>query len=242
MKKAVLSISGGLDSTSTLLYLVANGYEVHCYNFKYGQRHSVETEKVKENIRYLNTTGIHPVSFQEIDLTDVFSESHSSLVKSSGIEIPEGHYGDENMKSTVVENRNCIFAAILYSKALAWATKTHSSVEICLGIHAGDHTIYPDCRPESREALEHAFRISNWNSELVSYFAPFVDVDKTEVLHQLKENCWKIKVDFNRVVSNTITCYNPNEKGESCGKCGSCTERLEAFSSLGIKDPILYVE
>ena len=239
--KVVLSLSGGLDSTMLLMYYLSQGAEVRAYSFSYGQKHSVELKKVKKNVKYLKSLG-YPISHQIIDLKDVFSDSASSL-HVGGEAIPEGHYAGENMKSTVVENRNVIFSSIIYGKALSWANKTGSNVIISLGIHAGDHTIYPDCTPESQQAAKHLFEISNWNSDRVTYEAPFVNIHKGEVL-AVGLTCMQTmgftKAQKKRILKNTHTCYNPDEKGRSCGKCGSCTERLEAFEYCKMKDPIEY--
>lgn len=228
MKKAVLSLSGGLDSTCLLMYLLSNDYEVRAYSFSYGQKHSIELKKVQNNISLLKQMGL-PVTHQIIDLTDCFSDSNSSLKVGNEV-IPEGHYESENMKSTVVENRNVIFASIIYGKALAWANKDQSRVEIHLGIHNGDHTIYPDCTEESRIACEHAFKVSNWGGELVSYVAPFNHLDKGGVL---QEGLYAMTVmNFSQdtiqaVLKNTHTCYNPDSEGRSCGRCGSCIEESQ---------------
>lgn len=241
IKKGVISLSGGLDSTCLLMSMLAIGMEVKAYSFNYGQKHSVELKKVKKNIKFLQDKGL-PVTHQVIDLTDVFSDSASSL-KTGNEPIPEGHYAAENMKSTVVENRNVIFSAIIYGKALAWANKIGEKVIISLGIHAGDHFIYPDCRPESQQMAQQLFKISNIGSENVDYVAPYAEFDKSQVLTNgisaMKVLGFSDK-EIKKVLKNTHTCYNPNEKGESCGKCGSCNERLEAFEKIGWKDPVPY--
>lgn len=242
MKKAVLSLSGGLDSTCLLLHLLSQGYEVKAYSFYYGQKHSVELEKVMKNIAFLQQKGF-PVTWKKIDLSSCFDESNSSL-HLGGEDIPSGHYASENMKSTVVENRNVIFASIIYGKALSWANRTNDNVSIFLGIHAGDHTIYPDCRPESQQACEHAFKISNWGSERVFYEAPFVDIDKAAALRNglcAMAELGLSSDEMTEVLRNTHTCYNPDTLGRSCGVCGSCRERLESFSLNGLVDPIEYV-
>lgn len=241
--KAIISLSGGLDSTCLLMHLLANGYdEIRAYSFDYGQKHSIELKKVKKNIKYLQKKGYN-VTHQVINLRDVFSDSASSLHK-GGTEIPKGHYADENMKSTVVENRNVIFSAIIYGKALGWANKTGDNVVITLGIHAGDHAIYPDCRPESHEAAKHLFEISNWNSEAVDYIAPFENIDKGDVLKagiNAMKSLGFTKAGIKTILKNTHTCYNPDEQGRSCGECGSCRERLEAFEKNDMEDPIEYI-
>lgn len=241
-KIAVLSLSGGLDSTCLLLKLLSVGYTVYAYSFDYGQKHKVELEKLAINIEGLQKGAKLPVYHRIIDLKTCFDESQSSLHQ-GGEEIPEGYYADENMKSTVVENRNVIFASIIYGKALSISKREDADVDIFLGIHAGDHSIYPDCRPESREACEKAFQVSNWGSERVHYKAPFVDIDKGEVLQQginaMYEMNFKPSMALN-ILAHTHTCYNPDAEGRACGKCGSCTERLEAFAAKGMKDPAPY--
>lgn len=242
MKKAVISLSGGLDSTCLLLELLSQGYEVRAYGFDYGQKHSIELEKVKKNIKFLQDLG-YKVTHQIINLRDCFSDSASSLHQ-GGEAIPEGDYRDETMKSTVVENRNVIFSAIIYGKALGWANKTQDNVLISLGIHGGDHAIYPDCRPESQEMAKELFRISNWGSERVDYEAPFVNISKSEVLKRGLEAMSKLgfsEKDRDYVLGNTHSCYNPDSEGRSCGKCGTCVERLEAFEQNDLKDPAEYV-
>ena len=238
-KKAVVSMSGGLDSTSLALHLLDEGYEVKAYAFNYGQKHSIELKKVQKTVKYLQKHNL-PITLQIIDLRDCFSESASVLNKSNNMEVPEGDYKEENMKSTVVENRNVIFSSIIYGKALAWANKTGDNVVISLGLHSGDHFIYLDCRPESQEMAKELFRISNWGSEKVDYIAPFINIDKSEVLKTGVQACSHLGINWKTIYKNTISCYTPNEKGESCGKCGTCTERLEAFAKCGIKDPIKY--
>lgn len=241
VNRAVISLSGGMDSTCLLLKLLADGMQVRAYSFNYGQKHDIELKKVQNNIKFLQKKGL-PVTHQIIDLRDCFSDSASSLHQ-GGEAIPEGHYADENMKSTVVENRNIIFSAIIYGKALGWANKDQENVYITQGLHAGDHAIYPDCRPESQEMARELYRISNWGSERVDFIAPFIRIDKGEVLAEgikaMKAlNFTEEEIDY--VLTNTHTCYNPDTEGRSCGRCGSCTERLEAFEKVGRKDPIQY--
>ena len=154
-KRAVISLSGGLDSTCLLLKLLADGYEVRAYSFDYGQKHEVELKKVKKNIKFLQSTGL-PLTHQIINLRDVFSDSMSSLHK-GGDDIPHGMYDQDNMKSTVVENRNIIFSSIIYGKALAWANQTSSNVVITQGLHAGDHCFTGDTKiltPEGYKTID----------------------------------------------------------------------------------------
>ena len=154
-KHAVISLSGGMDSTCLLMKLLADGYDVKAYSFKYGQKHQIELDKVTKNIKYLQSKGL-PVTHQIINLEDVFSDSASSLHQ-GGEAIPHGMYDSENMKSTVVENRNIIFSSIIYGKALAWANKTQEDVVITQGIHAGDHCFTGDTKiltPEGYKTVD----------------------------------------------------------------------------------------
>lgn len=104
------------------------------------------------------------------------------------------------------------------------------------------NSIYPDCRPEFYDAIYKAFSIGNWGAERVNYYLPYINEKKEFILRDSIKNCKNLELDFNTIFKNTNTCYKPNEQGEACGKCGSCTERLEAFKELGIKDPVTYVE
>lgn len=239
-KKAVISMSGGLDSTCLALDLLAKGYEVKAYAFSYGQKHSIELTKLKDNISTLQNSNL-PITLQVIDLKDVFCDSNSSL---NGVgEIPQAGYDEETMKSTVVENRNVIFSSIIYGKALSWANKIKENVTITLGIHGGDHALYPDCTEESQKAAEYLFKISNWGSERVDYKAPFVNFTKAEVLNVGIQAMVELGMDgekMNEILANTHSCYDPDEHGRSCGKCGTCIERLDAFKQNEIEDPIEY--
>lgn len=241
--KVCISLSGGLDSTMLLMHYLHRGFEVRSYSFDYGQKHDIELKKVKDNIKFLQEKGL-PVSHQVINLRDAFSDSASSLYSANNEKIPEGDYKDENMKSTVVENRNVIFSSIIYGKALGWANKTQSNVLISLGIHAGDHTIYPDTTPESQSMARELFRISNWGSERVDYEAPFINLHKDELL---TTGVGAMRLmgfqdsDIETVLTNTHSCYTPDSEGRSCGKCGTCVERLEAFEKAHMMDPIPYV-
>ena len=158
-KCAVMALSGGMDSTGLLMHLLADGHEVHALSYDYGQKHSLELDRAKANINYLKSKGI-TLSHKIIDLRSAMSVFHSALTDAS-MDIPEGHYEEEQMKQTVVPNRNAIFSSVLYGYALSIALKKDQEVKIALGVHSGDHEIYPDCRPEFYGALENAFQIGN---------------------------------------------------------------------------------
>lgn len=239
--KAIISLSGGLDSTMLLMTLLSNGKEVKAYSFDYGQKHDIELKKVKKNIKLLQKKGYH-VEHQIINLRDCFSDSASSLHK-GGTDIPKGDYSFENQSSTVIENRNIIFSSIIYGKALSWSKKTDSNVEITLGIHAGDHSVYPDTTPESFAAAKQCFEVSNWGSERVEYVSPFIHLTKDQVLMtgvNAMDDMGLTNDEINTVLKNTHSCYDPDSKGRSCGTCGTCVERLEAFEKCKLTDPIEY--
>ena len=206
-KKAIISLSGGLDSTMLLVKLLNEGYEVKTYSFDYGQKHDIELKKVKKNIKFLQSKGL-PVEHQILNVRDCFSDSASSLHK-NGEDIPKGDYSIENQKSTVIENRNVIFSSIIYGKALVWSKKTNSDIVISLGIHSGDHSVYPDTTEESFKAAEHCFRVSNWGSERIHYIAPFVKHNKAGVLNTGINSMLGMNFsieDIDEVLKNTHSC------------------------------------
>lgn len=239
MNDVAVSVSGGMDSTSLLLKLVAEGRKVYALSFYYGQKHDVELNRLANNIELLKKNNI-AIEHKVIDLSSIMGLYYSALT-SEDYKVPEGHYSDDNMKQTVVPNRNAIFSSLVYGYALSIATKEKKNIDIALGTHSGDHSIYPDCRPEFFDALGHAFRVGNWESERVNYYLPYMKEDKFFILKDALDSCKFLGLDFEEILANTNTCYAPNDKAEACGKCGSCTERLEAFEKLNRKDPVPYV-
>lgn len=235
-----MSLSGGMDSTSVLIRLINEGYKIDCLSFNYGQKHVIEIEKAIENIAYLSRKG-YQIKHQIIDLTSAMSIFHSSLTDEEII-VPEGHYEETQMKSTVVPNRNAIFSSIIYGYALSILAKEDVNVKIALGVHSGDHAIYPDCRPEFYQSLETSFRLGNWDSERVDFYLPYVNGDKVTILNDAMKSCQELGIDFDTIFSNTITSYNPDNEGRSSGKSGSDIERILAFHKIGRRDPIEYIE
>jgi len=242
MKKSVISLSGGMDSTSLLLHLLAKGDEVFALSFNYGQRHSVELDRVKKNIEYLsaNSKISKRLHHKIVDISFI-GDLYDCALLGKG-EIPEGHYSQENQKQTVVYNRNAIFSSIVFGYALSISGKNKEEIDICLGVHAGDFSVYPDCREEFFIAIENAFKLGNWDSEVINNYLPYLNINKEGILKDAIKSCTKLNLNFNIIFKNTNTCYKPNKKGESCGKCGSCSERIEAFINLDLKDPVKYVE
>jgi 7-cyano-7-deazaguanine synthase len=245
-KQAVLSLSGGMDSSSLLLHLLANGYEVTALSFDYGQKHNVELERAKELVAYINSncTLSSFVKHQVITLDGLSQLLNSSLV-SGGSEVPEGHYAEENMKATVVPNRNKIFSSIIQAVALSIANKTNSEVKIALGVHSGDHSIYPDCTDEWRKSDEIAFKTGNWDSHLVNYYVPYMEGNKFTILKDGEVCCECLEINFNEVYSRTNTSYKPikiENTWYSDYKSASSVERVEAFIKLGRPDPAEYAD
>jgi 7-cyano-7-deazaguanine synthase len=241
MKKAVISLSGGMDSTGLLVHLLAQGYEVYALSFYYGQKHRVELERANSNIEYLKQHG-YKVHQLVSDISGAMSIFDSALT-TDDMEVPEGHYEQDNMKATVVPNRNAIFASVIYGYALSLANKFNEKVIIGLGVHSGDHAIYPDCRPEFYEAIEKAFKIGNWDSDRVDFYLPYLSGDKYTILRDAENSIDKLDgLEFDTIFANTNTSYNPDNKGRSSGKSGADVERILAFHQLGRKDPVEYVD
>ena len=239
-KQAVLSLSGGMDSSTVLLHLLAEGYEVTALSFDYGQKHNVELERAQQLIDYLNMNG-YPVRYQKITLQGLVSLLNSNLVQ-GGEEVPEGHYEEENMKDIVVPNRNKMFSSIIQAAALSIANAKDCDVKIAMGIHAGDHAIYPDCRQEFRDADYKAFKQGNWDADKVTYYTPYLKGDKFDILKDGEVCCEKLGLDFDEVYKRTNTSYKPTAEGLSDYKSASSVERIEAFLKLDRKDPVEYID
>lgn len=216
--RVVLIFSGGMDSTTLLYRLLHENKEVFTLSFNYGQKHIREVDAAKKTAIKLN------VPHKVVDLSSL---KDSGLFGSSSLTsyqpVPEGHYAAENMKSTVVPNRNMI----MLSMALAYAI-TLDAAGVYYAAHAGDHAIYPDCRPAFVDAMQDVSLVCHYYP--ITIEAPYLYVTKSEILAE----GLKLGVDY----SLTWTCYKGGQK--ACGKCGSCTERLEAFQKNKVKDPLQY--
>ncbi|MDA7793748.1 7-cyano-7-deazaguanine synthase QueC [Glaciecola sp.] len=218
-KKAVLIYSGGMDSFTLLHHILASGLarsDIATLTFNYGQKHVKEVEYAKHVCAELG------IEHKVVDISAINSLLGGSSL-TDDIAIPEGHYEADNMKSTVVPNRNMI----LLSLAIAYAVSLEADT-VYYGAHSGDHAIYPDCRPEFVQKMDEVSRIANFQPVAIS--TPFVDMSKIDILARGME----LGLDY----THTWTCYNGREK--ACGKCGACVERLEAFSSNQQVDPIPY--
>jgi 7-cyano-7-deazaguanine synthase len=221
-KRILISLSGGLDSATLLGYLKQQGHHVECVSFMYGSKHNKYERRAAIQI-----AGYYGVYLHTIDITPVMALFKSDLLKSGG-EVPEGHYTAENMKSTVVPGRNLIFLSIMAGMA--------ESLKLdCLGVgvHAGDHEIYSDCRPPFIWAASDVIARSS-DGAVNSIETPFIACTKGQIVRIGSRLDKPVPFRFTR------TCYKDQEK--SCGVCGSCNERLEAFEINGLVDPVPYAQ
>ncbi len=217
--KTVLIYSGGLDSTVLLYHLRASGHTVQALSVNYGQRHHCELEHAQAICADLG------VPYQVADLSNIRPLLAGSSLTSDSIEVAEGHYTEETMKSTVVPNRNMLLLSLATSFALSIGAE-----QVAYAAHHGDHAIYPDCRPEFATAMEHAIELCDWNT--IRLIRPFVDWTKADIA--------KRGAELNIPLEKTWSCYKG--KALHCGRCGTCIERREAFDLAGITDPTLYAD
>ncbi len=214
--KITTILSGGMDSTTLLYYALSKTKDVKVLSFDYGQKHKKELQYAKKITTMLKVEH-HIIN---LAITDLISSS----ALTSNKEIPEGHYAQENMKVTVVPNRNAIMLAIAYGYAV-----NNKSDYLYYGAHAGDHFIYPDCRPDFVKALDYAFKLGNEGFAHVKLEAPFINKSKADVV----KLGLKLKVPYNL----TWSCYKGGKR--PCLKCGTCVERTEAFYKNHVQDPFL---
>ena len=262
-KHVVISLSGGMDSSTLLLRCLKEYKTVTAISFDYGQKHRVELERAQSLVDYLcnniaqmqhkvylshDISMANTLKYRVIKLDGLVDLLDSALVE-GGDDVPEGHYAEDNMKATVVPNRNKIFASITQAVALSIANKTGEGCDIALGIHAGDHAIYPDCRQEFRDADDAAFRMGNWDADSVGYFTPYLEGDKFTILQDGEKLCKYLGLDFDEVYSRTNTSYKPIQIISASGdnwfsdyKSASSVERVEAFIKLGRPDPVGYAD
>ena len=214
-KKVLLSVSGGMDSTTLLYWAIHKDYDVSVLMFDYGQNHKKELDMAEWHCENLQ------VPYEVVDLAVLNKISNSSLTSGADA-IPEGHYAEDNMKSTVVPFRNGLFLAIM----TAYAEANDIGI-IMLGNHAGDHAIYPDCRTEFVEAFSQAAALGTYRK--VKVVTPFTEKTKADICHLGDQ----LQVPYEK----TWTCYKGGD--EPCGKCGTCVERTEAFLYNGLQDPLI---
>lgn len=221
MPKGIVIVSGGMDSVTAAHALAALGHELEIVSFNYGQRHAKELQFAKECAKDLD------VPWKLISMEFMAELLHSSALTNDDIEVPEGHYADDNMRITVVPNRNSIMLNIAAGIAVA-----EKAAYVATAVHAGDHAVYPDCRPDFIVSLTQTLKLANegFIDPDFSIVAPFVHMNKEDIV----EVGMQCGVDYTK----TWTCYKGQEA--HCGVCGTCVERKEAFSIAGYQDPTEY--
>jgi len=227
-KKAVLLLSGGLDSTTLLALALSQGYDVHALSFRYGQRHAAEISAARK------IAGRYGV-VQHV-VTDIDLRAFGGSALTAEIEVPKDRTVDEatDIPVTYVPARNTIFLSF----ALAWAEVLGAS-DIFIGVNALDYSGYPDCRPEFIAAFEKMGRLATRagveageTERPLTIRAPLIDKSKKEII----ELGLRLGVDY----SLTTSCYDPSESGEACGHCDACQLRVKGFEDAGATDPIRY--
>ncbi|NDC37447.1 MAG: 7-cyano-7-deazaguanine synthase QueC [Proteobacteria bacterium] len=216
-QKVVCLASGGMDSSVLLSLLKAKGYGVHALSIHYGQRHERELESAATVARIL------AIPHRVVDLRSLKPLFAGSSLTDESLSVPHGHYAEESMKSTVVPNRNMIMLSV----AAAWAMSLKAA-HVAYAAHSGDHTIYPDCRPEFADALNTAIGLADWHT--VTLLRPFIGMTKGQICAEGQ----KLGVTF----ADTWSCYEGGMV--HCGRCGTCVERKEAFLAAGVSDPTRY--
>jgi 7-cyano-7-deazaguanine synthase len=227
MKRAIVLLSGGIDSTTTLAIAIAEGYEAYALSFDYGQRHQIEVEAAR---RVANSLGAKEHRVAKIDLR-IFGGS----ALTDDIDVPKQRSEKEiaqGIPITYVPARNTIFLAY----ALGWA-EVIAAADIFLGVNAIDYSGYPDCRPKFIEAFQGLANLGTKAGAAGRCFqihAPLIKLSKAEIIRKAAE----LGVDL----SLTHSCYDPLSEGLACGECDSCLLRLKGFHEAGIEDPIRYIK
>ncbi|MEZ4587903.1 MAG: 7-cyano-7-deazaguanine synthase QueC [Gemmatimonadales bacterium] len=225
-RNAIVLLSGGLDSATTMAIARAEGFAVHALSFRYGQRHSAELESAQAVARFLGA-----VRHQIVDI-DLAVFGGSALT--ADVPVPKDRSDAERgsgIPVTYVPARNTIFLA--YALALAEVTPAR---DIFIGVNAIDYSGYPDCRPAFIEAFEalanQATRAGTELGEKITIHAPLVSATKAEIIRRGRE----LGVDY----AMTSSCYDPDANGVACGRCDACLLRRQGFEDAGIVDPIAY--
>nr|WP_230413448.1 7-cyano-7-deazaguanine synthase QueC [Zooshikella ganghwensis] len=224
MKKAVVLLSGGLDSTTCLAYAKSQGYECYALSFDYGQKHNSELEAAKRIAHAMNAARHEVLPLQLNQLT-------RSALTDQSIDIPD-YVDDGEIPVTYVPARNTILIAV----ALGWAEVLEADA-IFIGVSSVDYSGYPDCRPEYIEAYRKLAELATKvgvEGKPISIETPLIHLNKAETI-QLGH---KLGVDYGL----TVSCYRANDEGEACGECDSCYLRKKGFSDAGVEDPTHYIQ
>lgn len=216
---AVLTFSGGMDSTTLTAHYHHAGHQLLLLSFDYGQRHIRELEAARRIAAHYHAE--HHV----LDLAGVGALMPGSALTDQGVDVPEGHYAAETMRSTVVPNRNAIMANVAVGIA-----SSRAAAVVALGIHAGDYAVYPDCRPAFLDALRVSVATALDGFPTPAVDAPFLHMSKTDIA--------RLAVDLDAPLAQSWSCYQGGAL--HCGRCGTCVERREAFADAGLTDPTTY--
>jgi 7-cyano-7-deazaguanine synthase len=224
--RAIVLLSGGLDSTTTLAYALDRGYDVHAMTFRYGQRHAHEVDAAREIARQF---GVREHIVVDIDL-----RPFGGSALTSDLPVPKDRATDEmrggGIPITYVPARNTIFLSF----ALAWA-EVREAHDIFIGVNALDYSGYPDCRPEYIAAFEQMANLATRRGvegNAIVIHAPLIDLTKGQII----ELGHTLGVDY----ALTTSCYDPDSDGHACGRCDACRLRLKGFEEAGVDDPARY--
>lgn len=224
-RRAVLLLSGGMDSATTGAIARQEGFDLHALSFRYGQRHAIELDAAR---RVATALGVAQHAILDIDLA-----AFGGSALTAGIDVPKDRplaTMDAAIPVTYVPARNTIFLSF----ALGWA-ETLGASDLFIGANAIDYSGYPDCRPEFLRAFEAMARLGTrmgTEGRAITIHAPLIQMTKGQIIERGRE----LGVDF----SLTRTCYDPNALGEACGRCDACLLRLKGFSEAGLRDPAPY--
>lgn len=226
MPPAVLLLSGGLDSTTMLAHALDRGFDVHAMTFRYGQRHAGEIEAARRVAKHYHV--------QDHVVVDIDLRTFGGSALTADIEVPKDRQPDamaDGIPITYVPARNTIFLSF----CLAWAEVLGAS-DIFIGVNALDYSGYPDCRPEYIAAFERMANLATRGgvdgTSPIRIRTPLLDLTKRQIVELGRS----LGVDY----SMTLSCYDPSENGEACGRCDACTLRLKGFAEAGARDPAAY--
>lgn len=223
MSTTLILLSGGMDSTVLAAYYARKGERLHAVSVNYGQRHVRELEAACAVADHYQAR--HDI----IDLSRLGPLLAGSALTDGGVDVPDGHYAEESMKATVVPNRNMIMLSIASGIALA-----HGYAQVATAVHAGDHFIYPDCRPAFIDAVNRAVAVGMEGFAPPSFtiLAPFINASKADIA--------RLGHTLGAPLELTWSCYKGGER--HCGTCGTCVERWGAFKEAGVPDPTEYAD
>ncbi|TDC28489.1 7-cyano-7-deazaguanine synthase QueC [Micromonospora sp. 15K316] len=219
MTHTIALLSGGLDSTVLVAHLLDQGHTVDAISVDYGQRHARELDAATAIADH------YRIRHQLVDLTAVGRLLTGSALTDPTVAVPHGHYADESMRATVVPNRNAILLMVAVGVAA-----TRNATAVATAVHAGDHPIYPDCRPEFITAADRCARAATAGYGDVTVTAPFVAMSKTGIA--------ALGGRLGAPLHLSWSCYEGG--AQHCGQCGTCVERRESFTDAGLTDPTTY--